>query len=195
MKKNILIFTLLLISLLALNVTMFIANASEPTVIINPLQGLPGESFNFDITATSWSTVSDIEVEDPEGHAWVLKGLTSFGWMTVQILLKDVGDGIRLNWPEASITVLDDPDDDIAITSKFGLPVTGLAWMNGEAISPHTETMGTYAVSFSGIGCHYFYVESFFVVPEGLLGTASFLLTCIAGLAVYKRVRNPKFKI
>ena len=166
---------------------MFIAFASEPSVVINPLQGLHGESFNFDITATSGSTVSDIEVEDPEGHTWVLKGLTSFSWRTVQILLKDVGDSVRLNWPEATITVLNDLDDDVAITSKFGLPFTDLAWMNGEAISPHTETMGTYGVSFSGIGCHYFYVESFFVVPESLFGTLSIILICITSLVLYKR--------
>ena len=34
------------------------------------------------------------------------EGLTTHGWRIVNIWLKDAGDSIRLNWPEASFSVL-----------------------------------------------------------------------------------------
>lgn len=193
MRKGISVMVLLVVSLIALNVPIFTAFASEPNVVITPDTGLTGESFNFDITATSYSTLSGIEVEDPEGNSWTLKGLTRYGWRTVKIWLPDAGDKIRLKWPEASFSVLNDPDHDVKKRSTYGLSITDLAWMNGKEKVPHTQLMGTYSLSFSGYGCVYFYVASFFVVPEGMLGTLSFLLICFASFVIiYARTRNLK---
>ena len=38
--------------------------------------------------------------------ALVSEGLTTHGWSTVKIWLKDAGDSVRLVWPEASFSVL-----------------------------------------------------------------------------------------
>ena len=187
MRKSIIIISLVLVSLLALNNTVLMSFASEPNVVIDPIQGLPGESFSFDVTATSWSTVSDIVVEDPSGDIWILKGLTTYGWRIVEIWLQDAGDFIQITWPMASITVLNDPDNDVKIRSEWGSPISDLAWVNVDDETPHTLIKGTYSISFSGIGCKYFYVDSFFVIPEGPLGTLSFLLMFIASLAMYTR--------
>jgi len=187
MKKGVYIFALALVSLLNYNCTVFIAFASEPDVVITPPRGGPGEGFDFIITATSWSTVSGIKVEDPEGKYWVLKGLTFEGWRTVRITLRDAGDQVKLTWSDASISVMNDPDGDVRMTSAMGWPMTDFKWVNGDDISPHTQLMGAYSLSFTGRGCHYFFVDSFFVVPESPLGTVSILFTCIYSLAMYTR--------
>jgi len=185
MRKSIILISLVLVSLLALNNTILMSFASEPNAVIDPTNALPGEDFSFEITATSWSTVTGIEAEDPDGNTWVLKGLTSYGWRTVKIWLKDDGDSIQLTWPEASFTVLNDPDNDVIIRSKWGSSITDLAWVNDDDKLPHTQVMGTYGISFSGIGCIYFHVDSFFVVPEFMLGTAGAMIASIAGLGGY----------
>jgi len=185
MRKGAIIAALTLVSLLAFNGTAFMAFADAPTIVIYPVQGLIGESFNFDITATSWSTVSEIKVRDPNGDTWVLKGWINNNWVPVTITLEDVGDSVRLTWPGPGVlfSVLNDPDNDVSISS------TNLAWMNSAAKTPHTSVIGTYGVLFAGSGCQYFDVKSFYVAPEGLFGTLSFLLICVASLVMYKRVR------
>ena len=184
MRKSITLIALALVSLLAFNGTALMTFASKPTVVINPLQGNVGESFNFDVTATSWCTVSEIEVEDPNGDTWVLESKRYYGWTEVSLEL-DAGDSIRITWPEADISELG---------GHVSIP-TELRWKNqGGTDSSHTNEIGTYSVSFSGIGCFYFYCDSFLVVPEGPLGTVSFLLICVASLVMYKRV-SPKVRL
>ena len=95
MRKGILILALALASLMAFNITTFMAFTSDPSAVNNPLLGIPRKSFNFDIRAAS-SLV----------RAWVLKGLTKYGWRTIKIWLIGAGNSIRLIWPEASFSVL-----------------------------------------------------------------------------------------
>jgi len=198
MRKGIILSALALVSLLALNGTVFMALADPPTVFINPLQGLIGESFNFDFTATGESTVSEVKVVDPDSNTWVLKGLTSDGWKIVKIWLYDVGDSVRLIWPEISWSIFselaDVGADNIEIKAN-GLPITDLAWWNSAAKPAHTSVVGTYEVWSSGSGCSWFSANSLYVLPEGPLGTLSFLLICVASLAIYKRVRRPQVKL
>lgn len=197
MRKGVIIATLALFSLLALNGTVFMAFADPPTVDVTPTQGFLGESFNIDITATSESTASGIKFKDPDGNIWVLKGFSSGVWDVVMIRLPDAGDKIRLIWPETSpfiFTVLKDLDNDVEITIN-GSPITDLAWRNSNNLQPHTQVVGTYQFWFSGSGCTFIHVGSIYVFPEGPLGTLSFLLICIASLVMYKRVRRPQVKL
>jgi len=187
MKKSVSLIALALVSIISLIYPVFTAFASQPTVIIDPPQGDLESSFNFVITATSWSTVKEVKVEDPEGKYWVLKGLTSAGWRNVKITLRDAGDQVKLTWSDASISVLNDPDGDVRVTSSMGWPMTDFKWVNGDGVSPHTQLMGAYGLSFSGRGCHYFFVNSFFVVPEGPLGTIGAVLAMFSVFALRNR--------
>jgi len=173
MKKGVSLIALALVSIISLIYPVFTAFASQPTVIIDPPQGDLESSFNFDITATSWSTLSAIRVKDPEGDTWLLEG----GARTVTIVL-DEGDSIRITWPEADISVL---NGDVSIP-------TDLRWKNiGGDDSPHTSVMGTYSISFFGFGCFYFFCGSFFVVPEGPLGTIGAVLAMFSVYALRNR--------
>ena len=187
MRKSITLTALALVSLLAFNGTAFMAFASKPTVVINPLQGNLGESFNFDVTATSWCTVSEIKVEDPNGDVWVLERNGYFGWTEVSFWLY-AGDSIRITWPEVDISEL---GGDVSVPTDLRWEYVGV---KDPPLDPHTLVHGTYKLSFEGMGCWYWYCDSFFVVPEGPLGTVSFLLICIASLVMYKRL-SPQLKL
>lgn len=180
MKKRLLLLALIFINLLVLNSAVLPAHASEPTIIVAPDKSMPGGSFNFDITATSFSTVENIQVKDPEGNVWVLKAQTIHGWwVQVTILLRDNGDSIRLTWPDASFSVLNDPNHNINLS-----PNNNIKWINKDGKEPHTQSMGTYSLTLSGIGCHYFFVGSFLVVPESPFGTLSIVCACLVGLVI-----------
>lgn len=202
-RKGVIIAALALVSLLALNGTVFMAFATAPTVDVIPVSGFLGESFNIDITATSESTASGIKVKDPDGNIWVLMGFSSGVWDIVTIWLPDAGDKVRLVWPEVSMSIFSvehDENGDVKIT-RNGSPITDLAWRHinyvppSPPLPPHTSVVGTYQFWFAGSGCTYLKVVSLLVVPEGPLGTLSFLLICVASLAMYKRVRRPQVKL
>lgn len=196
MKKGIMLSTLVLVSLLALNGAVFMAFASAPNVDVIPTSGSLGESFNIDITATSESTVSGIKFRDPDGNTWSLRGLVGGNWEIVTIKLPDAGDKVRLVWPATSsiFSKLKDLDNDVKLVFN-GSPITNLMWWNSASKPPHTSVVGTYQFWFSGSGCTYIHVGSLYVLPEGPLGTVSFLLVCVASLAIYKRVRRPQVKL
>ena len=193
MRKGFVLSVLALVSLIALNSTVFVAFATAPTVDVIPVSGFLGESFSIDITATSESTVSGIKFRDPDGYTWTLKGLVGSNWEIVTIKLPDAGDKVRLVWPATSsiFSKLKDLDNDVKIVFN-GSPITNLMWWNSASKPPHTSVVGTYQFWFSGSGCTYLHVGSVYVMPEGPLGTVSFLLVCVASLAIYKRVRRPQ---
>jgi len=197
MRKGLFLSALVLVSLIALNGTVFVAFATAPTVAVIPVSGFLGESFSIDITATSESTASGIKFRDPDGDTWILKGFSAGNWEIVSISLPDAGDKVRLVWPEISFSifsVLNDPNGNVKIGAN-GAPITDLIWWNSASKPPHTSVVGTYQFWFSGSGCTYLHVGSILVTPEGPLGTISFLLVCVASLAIYKRVSRPQVKL
>lgn len=206
MRRGIILSTLALISLLALNGTFLMALADKPTIVIIPTDGLLGESFSFYITATSISpddptTASGIQVTDPiGGDYWVLMAIAPGGPYITKIWLYDVGDEVQLIWPadpSSIFSVENDPNPNIKVTAN-GYTITDytkLFWQNGDGYLPHTSEVGTYEILLGGSGCAWFDLKSFLVVPEGPLGTLSFLLICIGSLVMYKRLRQPQVKL
>jgi len=205
MKRGIILSALALVSLLALNGTVFMAFASKPTVVVDPVQGYLGMSYSIYITATPSEdtiTASSIQVTDPDGDTWELQGEVSPGvWVTAKIWLPDVGDEVQLIWPETSgsiVTKKESGGNNIKIAATDESAITDLAWrdiVNDPPLSPHTSEVGTYVVWMGGSGCAWIYNCSFYSMPEGPLGTISFLLVCVASLAIYKRVRRPQVKL
>ena len=193
MRKSIFLLSLAVFSVLVLGVPLFSAFAVEPSIVVTPESGILGGSFSFDITANSEMRNEEIIVEDPEGTIWRLHGLTTFGeWELAYIFMPDTGDSVRVTWPEAIFTVLNDPHNDIQIRSPGRHPIqkTDLAWISEGGEVAHTTLHGTYIVSFSGEGCHYFTVESFYILPESMFGTISVILMGFISFAVmYARSR------
>lgn len=193
MKKGIFLAYVVVSMILILGLPLFSAFALEPNIVVTPEQGILGGSFNFDITANSEMRNEEIIVEDPDGTIWRLYGLTNFGeWEPAYIFMPDVGDSVRVTWPEAVFTVLNDPHGDIQIRSPGMDPIkkTDLKWISEGGEVAHTTIHGTYTVSFAGEGCRYFTVESFYILPESMFGTISILLMGFVSFAVmYARSR------
>lgn len=171
----------------------------SPSVLIEPDRIYPDGYVDIYVTATKINTNISVQNDIPgiivfyeldftEGfweESWVLLRENEF----VNITLPDIGDKVRIRFPDAEIEVVCDEDGDVAISPESGT----LLWINecGEH-APDMLELGDYAVWLSGYEreeLYFFTVSSFLVIPEAVIGVITVLSACFASLGI-KRLRR-----